>query len=106
MSGELDGLARMVSYSTLARVTSIVTGDPSWHAGRVWLQRLPVNDNARWGRAERARVLFPPSGGPLWVVAHELAHVSAWSDRYNDHGPVWRAEFERIARLIVTLGLA
>lgn len=93
----------MVRYRDLADATFALTCDPAWFYGKVTVQQLPDHLTGRLaGQTFRNRVMFPRQGGPWWVVAHELAHVSRWSET-ADHGPAWRAEYQRLACLLLEL---
>lgn len=93
----------MRPYYELRLAVRRVTGDPSWLHGRVHVQVLGDRMALRHdGLAGPGRIALPRQGGPLLVVAHELAHVATYSERHVDHGPGWRAEYERIADLMST----
>lgn len=93
------------SWHALRCAVRAVTAGPGWDRGRVHVGVLRGDLATRYaGFAGPGRVLLPRSG-TYDTVAHELAHVACYAERHVDHGPCWRAEYVRIADLLVRWGV-
>ena len=86
----------VVGYRTLVAAVERVTA--VWGHGPVRCAPLPSASNGgRYGDAKGRTVRFARSA-PLWVVAHELAHVLTPGDR--SHGAAWQAQAVSLERLL------
>ena len=78
-------LGRLVAYHELDRLTRALTAGADWPGPPVRV--LPLRDRRYWARAWPRTVRYGPRA-PVWVVAHELAHVASGD---FGHGDAWRA---------------
>lgn len=82
-------------YEALAKLTADIAA--AWPYGPVRVMRLPRHlARDGYGRCHvKRRVIMYADLCPLWVVAHEMAHLMTPAD--EAHGEAWQAAYAQLA---------